>query len=70
MVSTKEIVMNENEFEFEGIAYVSVESGGDCIGCSFKTNYDECCASSDLIPPCHHMDREDDMNVIFVEKQQ
>ena len=62
--------MNENEFEIDGIVYVSEVSGGECVGCSFNTNYDECCASFDLIPPCNHVYREDDMNVIFVEKKQ
>ena len=60
--------MDENEFELDGIVYVSEMSGCECIGCSFNTNDDECCASFDLIPPCHNVDRKDEMDVIFVEK--
>lgn len=69
--TTKEIDMNENYFELNGIRYASEQSGGECIGCAFLGRDNEDCeADFDNVPPCHHVDRVDESDVIFVEKQQ
>lgn len=62
--------MNENEFELNGIKYVSEPSGGECIGCAFLgCNNEDCDADFDSVPPCHHIDRADEDDVIFVGVQ-
>ena len=64
VVSTKEIVMDENEFELSGVSYVAV-AGYDCKICKMMNA--EACKSS---PECFSEFRADRRNVIFVEKQQ
>ena len=61
--------MDEDEFEYYGIVFVSKKEIEVCIGCAF---FDSCgCKMSlDLAPPCSAIDRHDKENVIFVEKQQ
>ena len=68
-VSTKEIVMGENEFEYNGKIYVATCHCEDimdsyCNDCSLKGYL---CAEID--PPCLARERVDGMHVIFVEKQ-
>lgn len=60
--------MNENEFEYNGKTYVVEQSGGECIGCAFLHD-DDCSVPFEHVPPCHHVDRNDETDVIFVEKQ-
>ena len=64
--------MDENEFEFEGKTYVSVDAGNlvaKCSPCAFYKTHD-CVRLSDNgeIPYCDYC-RDDMRNVIFVEKQ-
>ena len=67
VVSTKEIVMNENEFEIDGVSYVATkDSTNDCNGCAFSMDDVKCV----LAPACGIKRREDGRSVIFVEKQQ
>ena len=69
-VSTKEIGMNENEFEFEGVSLVAklTEEMYGCDGCYFDDNGVRC--STTGRPFCHRYFRLDQTQVIFVEKQQ
>lgn len=60
--------MNENEFEYYGIVFVSGCEIEGCKGCAFL-NLDGCTMSFDDAPPCSAIDRSDGRNVIFVEKQ-
>ena len=62
--------MEESEFDFNGVKYMSEESGGECIGCAFCIDNEDCNADFDSVPPCNHVDRRDERDVIFVEKQQ
>lgn len=64
-MSTKGIVMNNNEFEYQGKIYVSVESNG-CSGCAFCIYTDGCYKA----PSCDYATRTDGVSVVFVEKQQ
>ena len=63
-MSTKEIVMDENEFEFRGKMYVCVDDfGSPCTGCAFITKDFSCFVSKEKsVPWCE--------GVIFMEKQQ
>ena len=67
-VSTKEIVMNENEFNVGGKDFVAVPCDGGCDGCYFDCGV-VCHAGSD-VPNCNRESRVDGKFVIFVEKQQ
>lgn len=62
--------MSENEFELNGSLFDAENSGGECIGCAFCIDNEDCNADFDSVPPCHHVDRHDGRDVIFVEKQQ
>lgn len=58
--------MNENEFEFSGVAYISAEPTDYCVGCAFIDDTIKCVLS----PDCRRSVRADGRDVIFVEKQQ
>ena len=60
--------MDENEFEFEGVALVSCDPipFHCCNGCYFDRN--ELCIANAYIPRCSAGTRSDGRNVIFVEK--
>lgn len=70
VVSTKEIFMDENEFEFDGVNLVAetAEEMSGCDGCYFDDKGDSC-STADR-PFCHRFFRLDETQVIFVEKQQ
>lgn len=70
VVSTKEAVMDENEFEYYGVVFTSKKETEGCVGCAFFDPYGCKIPPLDSIPPCSAMDRHDNESVIFVEKQQ
>jgi hypothetical protein len=58
--------MNENEFEFEGKAYIREEIKGiSCDGCAFHSPTNNGCSNDE--PIC--MDIEKNKTYIFKEKQ-
>lgn len=63
--------MDENEFELNGLIYVSKMSHeSSCNGCAFDAGC-ECYADDvTVVPPCVPAHRNDSLDVIFVEKQQ
>lgn len=66
VVSTKEGVMNENEFDYGGKHYEAIPSNGAlCNGC--QMNSARLCSTA---PSCSAATRLDGRDVIFVEKQQ
>lgn len=67
-VTTKEIVMDENEFEFNGKVFVSMPNDGYCGGCYFDSGLH--CMADNEVPSCSRERRNDKKFVIFVEKQQ
>ena len=68
VVSTKEVPVDDNEFELNGVQYVAVEDDGNegCNQCSFNMAGTGCA----FAPPCIEDERVDGRNVIFMEKQQ
>ena len=70
LASTKESEMNEDEFEFEGRACISIDDVWQSCGKCLFVN-DACAALKTLkvIPSCSASSRKDHRNVIFVEKQ-
>lgn len=62
--------MNEDEFELEGMACISIDDVWQSCGKCLFVN-DECAALKTLkvIPSCSASSRKDRRNVIFVERQ-
>jgi len=60
--------MNENEFEYEGKAFIAVDSDAGCYGCYFEQK--DCCGLQDdrIIPNCFGSRRQDKTEVMFTEK--
>ena len=65
LVSTKEEIMNQNEFKLNGVAYVAIDAIVCCSKCEIGL-IGKC--SSKSVPPCGFASRTDRREVIFVEK--
>lgn len=64
--------MDDNEFEFEGINFRTVDAKPffACERCSFHMRPCTKFIKNGDIPPCQDWKRSDGRDVIFVEKQQ
>ena len=58
--------MNEDEFELNGVVYVSADYKVSCRDCAFIRNREMC---AKLKKVCSSNSRKDGRNVIFVEKR-
>lgn len=52
----------ENKFKQDGLWYIAVDGDLSCRGCDFIDKKDKCIET----PACHHYERKDNRNVIFV----
>lgn len=65
--------MNENEFEYKGKIYISIDDPGNCFDCAFYNKNDRrpCSLIPGCIdvPPCFKSQRKDKREVIFKEQK-
>jgi len=66
--NSKNKIINENEFVYDGVTYVAQGSNGECDGCAFKFTDCVTILTDNNRPVCNRISRLDEREVIFIKK--